>query len=64
MKTKVNIGIDIDGVFMDLEYKVIDDKYINIKSVLRDKFKVSSRLYLKLRNSYHIYFNRCTDYGE
>lgn len=49
---------------MDLEYKVIDDKYINIRSVIRDKFKVSSRLYLKLRNSYHIYFNRCTDYGE
>ena len=43
---------------MDLEYEVKDNKYDNIKDVLRCKFKISSRLFLKLRNSNKIFLNR------
>lgn len=39
-------------------YKVIDNKYYNVKDVLRCEFRVSSRLYLKLKNSNKIYVNR------
>ena len=42
---------------MDLKYKVINDKYLNIKQILREEFKVSSRLYNKLRKENHIYLN-------
>ncbi|MDE5831108.1 MAG: hypothetical protein K2H53_05785, partial [Clostridia bacterium] len=43
---------------MDLKFEVTDYKYSNIKDVLRSEFKISSRLYLKLRNSDKIYLNR------
>ena len=42
---------------MDLMYKVINNKYSNIKQVLREEFHVSSRLYIKLKNSNQIYLN-------
>lgn len=46
---------------MDLVYKVNDNKYYNIKDVLKGKFNISSRLYLKLRNSNQIYLNGVPD---
>lgn len=42
---------------MDLKYKVIDNKYFNIRNILRSEFRISSRLYLKLKNSDKIYLN-------
>lgn len=42
---------------MDLVYKVIDNRYSSIKQVLKEEFHVSSRLYLKLKNSNHIFLN-------
>lgn len=42
---------------MDLQYKVTDNKYFNIKELLRNEFLISSRLYTKLKNSKHIYVN-------
>lgn len=42
---------------MDLNYKVNNAKYINIKQVLKEKFSISSRLYLKLRREKHIFLN-------
>lgn len=42
---------------MDLKYIVIDNKYTNIKQVLREKFNISSRLFVKLRNSNHVFLN-------
>lgn len=42
---------------MDLKYKVIDNKYFNIKDILRSEFGISSRLYLKLKNANKIYLN-------
>lgn len=46
---------------MDLSYEVKDDKYTNIKEVLRAEFGVSSRLYLKLRNNNRIFINSKSD---
>ncbi len=43
---------------MDLTYKVINNKYSNLKEILKCEFQISSRLYLKLKNSKHIYLNR------
>lgn len=43
---------------MDLEFKVINDKYSNIKEVIKNEFRISSRLYLKLRKVNQIYLNR------
>ena len=43
---------------MDLKFEVIDNKYANIKDVLRRKFGISSRLYIKLKNNHKIYLNR------
>ncbi|MCI8621875.1 MAG: hypothetical protein HFJ50_09565 [Clostridia bacterium] len=43
---------------MDLKYCVIDNKYFNVKDVLKSEFKVSGRLFLKLRNNNHIFLNR------
>ena len=43
---------------MDLKFEVINNKYCNIKEVLREEFKISSRLYLKLKNANKIYLNR------
>ena len=42
---------------MDLKYIVKDNKYINIKQILKEEFNISSRLYLKLKNSVHIFLN-------
>ena len=42
---------------MDLRYKNIDNKYQNIREVLKNEFKISSRLFLKLRNANQIYVN-------
>lgn len=42
---------------MDLKYTVIDNKYFNIKDILRGEFGISSRLYLKLKNANKIYLN-------
>ncbi len=42
---------------MDLIYKVTDNRYANIKDLLRSKFQISSRLYTKLKNNKHIYLN-------
>ncbi len=43
---------------MDLKYEVINNKYNTIKEVLKAEFKVSSRLYSKLKNTNQIYLNR------
>lgn len=42
---------------MDLEYKVIDDKYLNLREVLKNEFKISSRLLLKLMRDKKIFLN-------
>lgn len=47
---------------MDLRYEIIDNKYFNIKDVLRGEFRVSSRLYLKLRNTGKIYLNGSSNF--
>lgn len=41
---------------MDLCYKVIEDN-LTIKQVLKEKFDISSRLYLKLKRENHIFLN-------
>ncbi len=41
---------------MDLYYKVIEDN-LTIKQVLREKFNISSRLYLKSKRGNHIFLN-------
>ena len=43
---------------MDLEFKVIDNKYTNIAQLVKNRLKISSRLFLKLRNYNKIYLNR------
>ena len=40
---------------MDLYYKVINNKYKTIKEVLREEFKISLRLYSKLKKEKKIY---------
>ena len=47
---------------MDLKYTVIDEKYNNIRSVLINEFKISSRLFLKLRKGQKIYINGCNSF--
>lgn len=42
---------------MDLKYEVKDNKYSNVKQVLKEEFNISSRLYLKLRRAEHILLN-------
>lgn len=42
---------------MDLKYIVIDNKYQNVKQVLKEEFNISSRLYLKLKKSNQIFVN-------
>ena len=42
---------------MDLKYRVIDNKYYNVKDLLRSYFQISSRLYTKLKSHKHIYLN-------
>ena len=43
---------------MDLVFKVVDNKYSNIREVIKNEFKISSRLYLRLRRNNKIYINR------
>lgn len=49
---------------MDLYYKVIDNRYLNVKEVLKEEFSISSRLYLKLRNAKQIFLNRKPCFGN
>lgn len=49
---------------MDLTYKVINKQYLNTKEVLKEKFGISSRLYIKLRNSNHIFLNGSPIYNN
>ncbi len=42
---------------MKLSYKVIDNKYFNIKDVLKSYFQISDRLLTKLKKSNHIFLN-------
>ena len=43
---------------MDLVFQVIDTRYSNVKEVIKNEFKISSRLYLKLKKANKIYINR------
>lgn len=47
---------------MNLEYHVINNKYSNIKEVLRDYFNISDRLLTKLKKSNQIYLNNTSTY--
>ena len=42
---------------MDLKYTVKNQEYQTIKEVLKSEFDISSRLYLKLKKSNHIFLN-------
>ena len=42
---------------MDLKYTVKNQEYQTIKEVLKSEFGISSRLYLKLKKSNHIFLN-------
>ena len=42
---------------LDLKFVVQDDKYVNIRDLLRNEFKVSSRLFLKLKRNKKIFIN-------
>ena len=43
---------------MDLEYTVTDNRFFNVRDVLKNRFHMSSRLFVKLRNSGQIFLNR------
>lgn len=43
---------------MDLYYKVINNQYSETKQILKNEFNISSRLYLKLKNSNQIFLNK------
>ena len=46
---------------MKLEYKIKEnDKYINIKQILKEEFHISDRLIIKLKKNNHIYINNNT----
>lgn len=47
---------------MNLEYKVIDDKYFNIKDVLKSHFEISNKLLIKLKNNNKILLNGTPEY--
>lgn len=42
---------------MKLEFKVTDNKYFNIKEILKDHFEISERLLAKLKRNQKIYLN-------
>lgn len=42
---------------MDLEYKIINNKYDNIKQVLKEEFHISDRLLKKLKLNHQIFLN-------
>lgn len=47
---------------MKLEYTVKNNKYINVKHILKEKFKMSDRLILKLKKNKKIYLNGTNTY--
>lgn len=46
-----------NGEFMKLEYIVKDNRYFNVKQILKEEFNMSSRLILKLKNHKQIILN-------
>lgn len=42
---------------MNLEYKIIDNKYENVKEILKAHFQVSDRLLTKLKKEKSIFLN-------
>ncbi len=46
-----------NGEIMKLEYIVKDNRYFNIKQVLKEEFNMSSRLIVKLKNHQRIILN-------
>ena len=42
---------------MNLKYKIIDNKYINIKQILKEEFHISDRLIVKLKKNKRIFLN-------
>lgn len=44
----------------DLQYKIIDDRYYNIKQILKDEFNISDRLLKRLKNNNKIFLNTNT----
>lgn len=49
---------------MQLEYKVIDEKYYNIKEVLKVHFQISDRFLTKLKKNNKIFLNNTTTYVD
>lgn len=47
---------------MKLEYKVIDNKYLNIKEILKSYFAISDRLLTKLKKNNRIFLNGSNEY--
>lgn len=47
---------------MKLKYIVKDNKYFNIKDVLKSYFGISDRLLIKLKKNHHIYLNGIHEY--
>lgn len=47
---------------MKLQYTVENDKYLNVKQILKEEFLMSDRLILKLKNSQNIRLNNAVVY--
>lgn len=47
---------------MELQYIIKDNKYYNVKQVLKEEFDMSDRLILKLKNSQNILLNNKSTY--
>lgn len=47
---------------MKLQYKIIDNKYLNIKDVLKSYFQISERLLIKLKKNQQIFLNGISEY--
>lgn len=47
---------------MNLEYRVLDKKYFNIKEVLKSHFLISDRLLIKLKKNNKIFLNGQSEY--
>lgn len=47
---------------MKLEYKVVDNKYLHIKEVLKSHFGISDRLLVKLKKNHKIFLNSSQQY--
>ena len=47
---------------MKLEYKVTNNKYFNIKDILKSHFGISDKLLVKLKKHQHIYLNGVPEY--